>query len=244
MLALDGGAWGGMLGELGTRLPPLRGVVVASAHWETGGETRVTASARPRTIHDFGGFPEPLYALEYPAPGDPALAIEVAGLLTAVGERVEVDPDRGLDHGAWVPLRYLLPKAQVPVVQVSLPRPRDSRRLWEAGRALAPLRDEGILILGSGGLVHNLGRLDWTEASAPQPWALAFEAWLMDRLAAGDVEGAMDWSHAPGASLAVPSTEHLDPLWLALGAGRDTPVRTLFEGWQLGCLSLRSLAFG
>ena len=244
MLALEGGAWGRQLRALGAALPPLRGVVVCSAHWETAAGFRVTASTRPPILHDFGGFPEPLYALDYPATGDPALAERVAGLLAATGAEVALDPDRGLDHGTWVPLRYLLPEARVPVVQVSLPRSRAPRRLWAAGQALASLREQSILILGSGGLVHNLSRLDWTEASGPQPWALAFEGWLMDRLSEGDLAGAMDWTRAPGAALAVPSTEHLDPLWLALGAAAGAPLRSIFEGWQLGSLSLRSLAFG
>lgn len=244
MLALEGGAWGRRLASLGEVLRDLRGVVVCSAHWETPGAFRVTGSDRPRTIHDFGGFPGALYALEYPAPGDPALAARVAERLAEAGEAVAVDSDRGLDHGAWVPLRYLFPEARVPVIQLSLPHPRTPQRLWAAGRALAPLRDEGILILGSGGLVHNLDRLDWAGSTGPQPWAEAFEGWILDRLASADPTDALDWGGAPGAALAVPSSEHLDPLWLALGAaGSGASVRTLFQGWQLGSLSLRSLAF-
>lgn len=244
MLALEGGAWGARLTALAAGLRLIRGVVVCSAHWETPEGFRITTGARPRTPHDFGGFPEELYGLQYPAPGDPALAARVQDLLAGAGEAVRPDPDRGLDHGAWVPLRYLLPEAQVPVVQLSLPRPRDPRRLWTAGQALAPLREEGILVLGSGGLVHNLGRLDWSGASDPQPWAEAFEGWLLERLASDRPETAMDWADAPGAAESVPSTEHLDPLWLALGAGRGAAVQTVFKGWELGSLSLRCLAFG
>ena len=244
MLAIEGGAWGGWLTSLPGSLPPVRGVVVCSAHWETSGGFRVTTGARPRTIHDFGGFPEALYGLQYPAPGDPALAARVADLLAQAGEAVGPDPERGLDHGAWVPLRHLFPEARVPVVQLSLPRPREPRQLWAAGRALAPLREDGILILGSGGLVHNLGRLDWDGGSGPQPWAEAFEGWLVERLVSEHPESAMDWAGAPGAAQSVPTTEHLDPLWLALGAGTGGRIRTVFEGWQLGSLSLRCLAFG
>ncbi|MDE3034236.1 MAG: dioxygenase, partial [Acidobacteriota bacterium] len=188
--------------------------------------------------------PEPLYGLRYPAPGSPDLASRVVSLLGDAGFEAAVDADRGLDHGVWVPLLHLLPEARVPVVPLSLPRLRAAGSLWQAGRALAPLREEGVLILGSGGLVHNLGRLDWTGATGPQPWAVAFEGWILDRLASTDPAGALDWSGAPGAALAVPSSEHLDPLWLALGAaGSGASVRTLFKGWQLGSLSLRSLAF-
>jgi 4,5-DOPA dioxygenase extradiol len=244
MLAIEGGAWGAWLSSLSGSLPALRGVVVCSAHWETPGGFQITTGAHPRTIHDFGGFPEALYGLQYPAPGDPGLAARVVDLLEQAGEVVRPDPDRGFDHGAWVPLRHLLPEAQVPVVQLSLPRPRDPRRLWAAGRALTPLREEGILILGSGGLVHNLGRLDWSGGSGPQPWAEAFEDWLLERFASDRPESAMDWAGAPGATEAVPSTEHLDPLWLAMGAGKGGAPRTVFEGWQLGSLSLRCLAFG
>lgn len=244
MLAIEGGAWGAWLSSLSGSLPALRGVVVCSAHWETPGGFRITTGAHPRTIHDFGGFPEALYGLQYPAPGDPGLAARVVDLLEQAGEVVRPDPDRGFDHGAWVPLRHLLPEAQVPVVQLSLPRPRDPRRLWAAGRALTPLREEGILVLGSGGLVHNLGRLDWSGGSGPQPWAEAFEDWLLERFASDRPESAMDWAGAPGATEAVPSTEHLDPLWLALGAGGGAAVQTVFKGWELGSLSLRCLTFG
>jgi 4,5-DOPA dioxygenase extradiol len=244
MLAIEGGAWGAWLASLPGGLPPVRGVVVCSAHWETPGGFRVTTGAHPRTIHDFGGFPEVLYGLQYPAPGDPALAVRVAELLGQAGEVVQSDQERGFDHGAWVPLRHLFPEARVPVIQLSLPRPRDPRRLWAAGRALAPLREEGVLILGSGGLVHNLGLVDWAGGGGPQPWAQAFEGWLLERLGSERPETAMDWIQAPGARESVPTTEHLDPLWLALGAGSGGAVRTVFEDWQLGSLSLRCLAFG
>lgn len=244
MLALEGGAWGAWLSALAASFPPVRGVVVCSAHWETSGGFRITTGARPQTLHDFGGFPADLYGLDYPAPGDPALAARVAELLGQAGEPVRPDPDRGFDHGAWVPLRRLFPEARVPVVQLSLPRPRDPRRLWAAGRALAPLREEGVLLIGSGGLVHNLGLLDWGGTTGPQPWAEAFEGWLLERLTSEQPASAMGWAGAPGAALSAPTTEHLDPLWLALGAGDGGRARTVFEGWQLGSLSLRCLAFG
>ncbi len=242
-LALEGAAWGEALTGLGRRLRGVTAILVCSAHWETPGAFRIGSGDRPRTIHDFGGFPEPLYGLQYPAPGDPALALRVQGLLAAAGLPAELDPARGLDHGVWVPLRYLSPGAAVSVVPLSLPRPRDPRLLAEAGRALAPLRREGVLILGSGGLVHNLGRLDWDGGRPVPSWAASFEAWVMDRLD-HDRTAALAWTRAPGAELAVPTSEHLDPLWLALGAAEGDPVRTVFEGWQLGSLSLRCLAFG
>jgi 4,5-DOPA dioxygenase extradiol len=242
-LALEGGAWAEQLARLSLRLPPLKAVLVCSAHWETSGGFRVGAALEPRTIHDFGGFPEALYSLHYPAPGASDLASRVVSLLAEGGFDAAADPGRGLDHGVWVPLLHLLPEARVPVVPLSLPRPREPRSLWAVGRILAPLREEGVLILGSGGLVHNLGQLDWMDASAPEPWAQAFETWMLERLS-GDPAQAMDWVHAPGAATAVPTSEHLDPLWFALGAAGDASAQTLFAGWQFGNLSLRCLSFG
>jgi 4,5-DOPA dioxygenase extradiol len=242
MLALEGGAWGRAVSALGSRLPPLRAVLVCSAHWEAPGSFQLSSAERPGVMHDFGGFPEALYTLDYPAPGSPELAAEAAGLLAGAGLEALLDPLRPLDHGAWVPLRHLLPEAGTPVVQLSLPRPRTPELLLAAGRALAPLRERGVLILGSGGIVHNLRRLDWEGASGPQPWATAFGGWIEDRLAAGDQASLRDWSRAPGAQESVPTSEHLDPLFVALGAS-DAPPERLYDGWQLGSLSLASYVF-
>ncbi|WP_243315112.1 DODA-type extradiol aromatic ring-opening family dioxygenase [Geothrix paludis] len=242
MLALEGGAWGKAVSALGLRLPPLRGILVCSAHWEAAGPMHLSSAKRPGVMHDFGGFPEELYTLDYPAPGSPELAAEAAGLLNTAGLEAELDDHRPLDHGAWVPLRYLAPGAEVPVVQLSLPRPRTPEGLLAAGRALAPLRRSGVLILGSGGVVHNLRRLDWQDASAPQPWGLAFQAWVRGRLEAGDLEALADWRKAPGATESVPTSEHLDPLFVAVGAAGSVP-EPVFEGWQLGSLSLESYLF-
>lgn len=242
MLALEGGAWGEAVADLGRRLPPLRAILVCSAHWEAPGEFRLSSAAQPGIMHDFGGFPEVLYTLDYPAPGLPGLAAEAAGLLQEAGLKAVLDPLRPLDHGAWVPLRYLMPGAGVPVVQLSLPRPRTPELLLAAGRALAPLRERGVLILGSGGIVHNLRRLDWADATGPQPWASQFDRWVRGRLQEGDVDALAGWTKAPGAEPSVPTSEHLDPLFVALGAGGGAPA-TLFEGWQLGSLSLSSYLF-
>lgn len=242
MLALEGGAWGEVVSALGRQLPPLRAILVCSAHWEAPGPFRLSSAESPGVMHDFGGFPEALYALDYPAPGSPGLAAEAAGLLREAGLEAVLDPRRPLDHGAWVPLRYLRPDAHVPVVQLSLPRSRTPELLLAAGRALAPLRRSGVLLLGSGGIVHNLRRLDWAGDSGPRPWAAAFDRWVQERLAAGDEAGLMDWPQAPGAAESVPTSEHLDPLFVALGAAGGPP-EPLFDGWQLGSLSLASYAF-
>ena len=242
MLALDGEAWGKAVSAFGRRLPPLRAILVCSAHWEAPGPLRLSSAAVPGVLHDFGGFPEELYRLDYPAPGSPELAAEAAALLGQAGLEAMLDPQRPLDHGAWVPLRYLFPEAQVPVVQLSLPVPRTPERLLVAGRALAPLRASGVLIIGSGGIVHNLRRLDWEGATGPQPWASAFERRIHDGLLAGDEAALLDWRLAPGAAESVPTSEHLDPLFVALGAAEKAP-EPIYEGWQLGSLSLSSYAF-
>lgn len=242
MLALEGGAWGEAVAAFGRSLPPLRAMLVCSAHWEAAGPFRLSSAQWPGVMHDFGGFPEALYTLDYPAPGSPELAEEAALLLRGAGMEAVLDPQRPLDHGAWVPLRYMRPEADLPVVQLSLPVPRTPKLLLAAGRALAPLRERGVLILGSGGIVHNLRRLDWAGASGPQPWAAQFERWIRERLVTGDERALLDWPQAPGAAESVPTTEHLDPLFVALGAASEVPS-PIFEGWQLGSLSLTSYAF-
>lgn len=242
MLALDGGLWGEAVSALGRRLPPPRAILVCSAHWEAPGPFRLSSAPVPGVMHDFGGFPEALYGLDYPAPGSPELAAEAARLLGTANLEAVLDDRRPLDHGTWVPLRYLRPGADVPVVQLSLPRPRTPELLMAAGRALAPLRDQGVLILGSGGIVHNLGRLDWQGAGEPRPWATAFQGWIHERLTDGDTAALADWRQAPGAAESVPTSEHLDPLFVALGAAGGPP-NPLYDGWQLGSLSLASYAF-
>jgi 4,5-DOPA dioxygenase extradiol len=182
--------------------------------------------------------------MRYPAPGHTALAAQVAGLIRAAGMAVELDPERPFDHGAWVPLRAAFPEARIPVIQVSLPVPRTPRMLFDLGRALGPLRAEGVLLLGSGGIVHNLRLLDWAGAGAPEAWASEFEQWVAASLAEPEAKLFQVAAQAPSYPKAVPTSEHFDPLFFALGAAGTSPVRTLFEGWQLGNLSLRTWAWG
>ncbi len=221
-------------------------VVVVSAHWEAPAPVRVTASLRPETIHDFDGFPPALYKVGYPCPGSPELAARIVGLLTEAGAVCEADVDRGLDHGVWVPLRFLFPEADVPVVAVSLPRPRTPAALAALGRALSPLRDEGVLLVGSGSLVHNLRLIDWDARDAPpSAWAVEFETWIRGRLAVGDEEGLLRYrQEAPHALRAHPTTEHLDPLFFAVGASAGDGCRSLYDGFAFGTLSMGCLAFG
>lgn len=239
--ALEGGAWGEALRRLGASLDPAA-ILVVSAHWETEGAARVTASPQPGVIHDFSGFPEPLYHLDYPSPGNLPLAGRILACLQNAGIDAAPDRERPLDHGAWAPLIHLFPKADRPVLQVSQPLDRTPQRLCDLGRALAPLREEGLLIIGSGGIVHNLRRLEWGSQAPPESWAADFDAWAAGRLAAGDAPALLDWKRqGPEPSLAHPRSEHWDPLFAALGAAEGAKPATVYEGFEHRNLSLRSL---
>lgn len=246
LLALDrDGRYARDLRRFLATLPPPAGLAVVSAHWEEGPVLGVTASAAPELIYDFGGFPEELYRIRYPCPGDPALADAIAALLTAAGLPARTDPARGLDHGAWVPLSLALPEARVPVVQISLPRGASPALLLRMGAALGPLRDRGVLVVGTGGAVHNLGRVDLSSEDAPvMDWAAEFDAWLAGRLAARAFADVLRYrSLAPHAHLAAPTPEHFDPLLMVLGAARESErVEWVHEGFQYGSLSMRSFA--
>ena len=243
--ALDDDAYTRALGGWARGRPRPRAIVVVSAHAEARGPVRVNAGREPALIYDFYGFSALLYDLRYPAPGAPDLAREVAEAFAGAGLEPVVDAQRGWDHGVWVPLRLLYPAADVPVVEVSLAVPRTPDRLLAMGRALAPLRERGVLLFGSGGIVHNLHRLRWDDAGGPpEPWAAAFGAWVDERLEARDLAALLDYaSRAPHADLAVPTSEHFDPLFFVLGArdGRDE-VESVYEGFRYGTLSLRSFA--
>jgi 4,5-DOPA dioxygenase extradiol len=248
MLALDAcGEYGRALRRFAASLPPLRAIVIVSAHWEAPAPIRITAAERPGQIYDFGGFPPALYEVRYPARGAPDVAAEIGSLLEAAGMPAALEPRRGLDHGVWVPLRLGFPRADVPVVEVSMPRPRTPEDLLRVGRSLRPLRDRGVLLVGSGGLVHNLRYARLGDERAPvDPWARAFDEWARDRIERRDEKELVAYRKlAPEADLAVPTPEHLDPLFVVLGAaGEGDRAHTVFEGFQHGNLSLRSVAFG
>ncbi|MDR2306693.1 MAG: dioxygenase [Paucimonas sp.] len=232
MLALQPGASGPALAGLARALPRPKAIVVVSAHWESR-ELLVTANAQPRTWHDFGGFPPALYAVQYPAPGEPGLARRIAGLLGA-----QLDEQRPFDHGAWVPLSLMYPAADIPVVQVSLPSQSGPALQLEVGAALATLRQEGILLIGSGSITHNLGELDWhAGADSIEPWALAFRDWVVERLQADDRAALLDYrQQAPYAVRNHPSDEHLLPLFFAMGAGERIGI--VHQGFTLGALGM------
>ncbi|WP_438764307.1 DODA-type extradiol aromatic ring-opening family dioxygenase [Kushneria sp. TE3] len=207
-------AWRALAGHLER---PAR-IVVVSAHW-SGFPVRLTGSQQPATIHDFGGFPEPLYALEYPAPGDPRLARDVACTLSAAGLQACVDPERGLDHGMWVPLRHLYPDADIPVVGVSISVRHDTDWHYRMGRELAQSLDDDTLLICSGSITHNLSdtRGDRHDVAG---YVDAFQTWISQHMASRDDATMLDYRRrAPHAERAHPGDEHLLPLFVALGAG-------------------------
>jgi 4,5-DOPA dioxygenase extradiol len=243
MFALRPGELGPRLRALGAQLPEPAAVLVVSPHWQTDG-LRITTAARPATLHDFGGFPAALYGLDYPAPGAPALAAAVARELAAAGHPVAPDPQRGLDHGAWVPLRHLYPDARVPVIQLSMPRTLGAADALQLGAALAPLRAQGILLLGSGSLTHNLD--EFRRPVAEPGYVARFADWIAGALTGRDRAALLDYrERAPQARRAHPSEEHLLPLFVAFGAsGAQEPLRRLAGGIADGVLSMDSFAWG
>ena len=242
----DAHPWSKALEALGPRLGTPKAALVISAHWQEPSALVASAAHHPETIHDFGGFAEELYAIRYPAAGAPALAADVSARLRKAGIATAVDEQRGLDHGAWVPMRRLFPKAHVPTLQLSLPYPATARELFRVGEALSPLRDEGVLILASGGATHNLRRLRWGQPSAAvEGYAAEFDAWLWDAVQRGDRAALENWQAAPSARAAHPSSEHLEPLFVALGAARPgEQAETIHHSFSLGALSLRSFRLG
>ena len=230
----------------GRSLHKPRALLVLSAHWQRAGAATGCTEPVP-LIYDFHGFPPPLYELDYPAPGAPWLAGRVRDLLGDAGFECAEEPRRGLDHGVWVPLLHLFPEADVPVLQLALPHPVAPRALHALGRALAPLRHEGVMLAGSGVLVHNLRTVDFSERSAPPDWALAFDDWCADALRAADHEALIEHRRAgPGFTMAHPTDEHFLPLLFAAGAAGDDAGRVSFPvtGFEYGSLSRRSVQFG
>ncbi len=226
---------------MGDQLPRPKTILCVSAHWETE-EPTVSAAPRPATIHDFYGFPEALYRLRYAAPGAPDLAHRVAELIASAGSRCDVDRDRGLDHGAWNPLMLIYPHADIPVTQLSIQSSLDPAHHAAIGRALRPLREEGVLILASGGAVHNLRQFQ-VDRERPAPWAVSFDAWLADRIAAGDEQALIAYRETrPEARLAHPRDEHFMPLFVALGAGGGKG-RALHLSFAHGSLSMAAFAW-
>lgn len=241
MFAIEPGQSGPRLAGLGARLGDARAILVVSPHWQTR-DVRVSVSATPATIHDFGGFPEELYRLRYPATGSPAFARKAATLLAKAGFRVR-EEDRGLDHGAWVPLLHLRRQADIPVFQVSLPHDLDAVRALHLGAALRPLRDEGVVIVGSGSMTHNLR--EFFRGADDGAYAAEFAAWVREKVSERDTEALVNYrALAPHAERAHPTEEHFLPLLVAVGAGGYDEPLELIDGAVDGVLSMDSYAWG
>ena len=225
----------------GVALPRPRAVLMISAHWETR-PLMLGATGTQPLIYDFYGFPESYYQLSYPAPGAPELARRVGELLQEAGVSYGERPERGWDHGVWIPMLGLYPEADVPLLQISLPS-QDPAALMQLGATLAPLREEGVLIITSGLLTHNLRQ--WTPDGVVAPWARAFDEWLAERLLARDWSALCDWSSAPGARESVPTADHLVPLFVAMGASQPGEALSFpVTGFEFGSFSHRSVQFG
>ena len=237
-LVLETSAGRDFLAGLGRRLGRPSAILAVSAHWTTRGPA-VSGAAAPETIHDFYGFPDALYRMRYAAPGAPALAQRVAALTGAA-----IDPSQGLDHGAWVPLMLMYPEADIPVAQLSVMPHRSAADHIALGRQLESLRRDGVLILASGGAVHNLREFRFGGTGAA-PWATSFADWLDATLAAGDTESLGDWLTAsPDARRAHPSDEHFLPLPVALGAAGPAPkAERLHAGFEHGSLGMHAYSF-
>ena len=237
--ALEPGRAGAQLRELGRRLPRPEAIAMVSAHWQAH-DLRVGSSALPDTVHDFGGFPAPLYALRYPAPGHPPWARRVVQRLQQAGWPAREDAQRGLDHGAWVPLLHLYPQAELPVFQIALPLALDEAGALRLGAALAPLAEEGLLLIGSGSLTHNLREVRFGDPNAA-PYVTRFADWVGERLRAGQAP----WlDAAPEGRRAHPSDEHYLPLLVAAGAAAPgARVEELDGGVEHGVLAMRSYVF-
>ena len=240
---LDDAGWVRELATWSGALPRPRSILMLSAHWEERPAT-IGATRTVPLIYDFYGFPTRYYEQTYAAPGAPELAQRIRKVLNGQHAMAE-DPERGLDHGAYVPLVAMYPEANVPVLQMSLPS-EDPGELFALGRALRPLRDEGVLIVGSGFITHNLRTVDWSGESAAPGWAAEFDAWTKDALERKDADALLDYRQkGPGVRIALPTREHFVPLLVALGAAHENDsVQFPIDGFWLGSLTRRSVQFG
>ena len=242
MLALQPGASGPALTRLAAELPRPQAILVVSAHWESD-ELLVGSAEHPATWHDFGGLPTELYAVQYPAPGAPALATQAAQLLASAGLKARQDQQRPRDHGVWVPLSLMYPEADIPVIQLSLPSRHGPALQERVGRALRSLREQNVLLIGSGSITHNLGELDWRAGpEVIEPWAGEFRDWMVEKLENGDSAALLDYrTQAPHARRSHPSDEHLLPLYFARGAGDAFHVE--HSGFTYGALGMDIYSF-
>jgi len=232
------------LSDLGKKLPRPEAILAISAHWMTRG-TWVTHMANPKTIHDFGGFPQALFDIRYPAPGSPALAEKIRALIPEPQILLD-DGEWGLDHGTWSLLKHLYPAADIPVVQLSLDLSRSPEFHFELGKKLRSLRDDGVMIIGSGNIVHNLRVISWDEHAKPFAWSVAFDAWVKTCLDQRDFKSLVfDATKTEAGKLSIPTPEHYLPLLYILGAANDDDAIThVIEGIQNASISMRSVQCG
>lgn len=241
-LPIRTGATQDFLRQLPQTMPTPEAILVISAHWLTAQPT-VTYAAQPKTIYDFGGFPQALYDLSYPAPGAPELGDRLVAALSEAGFPAQTHPTRGFDHGAWTPLILAYPEATIPVVQLSLQPHQPPEHHYRLGQALAPLRHQGVLIMGSGAATHNLGAFGAGYEALPPVWATAFDDWLAQAISQNDVQRLLDYRQlAPYAAQNHPTEEHLLPLFVALGAGGKG--RQIHHGFTYGAFSMAAYEFG
>lgn len=247
MNALETNKYSSAWSEFGAARPRPKAILCVSAHWFTRG-TGVTAMTSPRTIHDFGGFPPELFALQYPAPGAPDLAnrvVELAGVASARRPGIEVSLDQkwGLDHGTWSVLVHVAPSADVPVVQLSIDATRPASWHWDLAERLAPLRDEGVMIVGSGNITHNFGELDVASTSVAD-WAIEFDEHIWAAVQSGDRAAIVEYESHPLGRRAAPTPDHFLPLvYIAALRRPGDVVSSIVEGIDLGSFSMRSFAF-
>jgi 4,5-DOPA dioxygenase extradiol len=223
------------LSKLGRELPLPKAILIMSGHWETRGPLGVSSAKKPGVIHDYSGFPKEYYSLNYPCPGDPALAEEIVKILSVNSIDAKSDSKRSLDHGAWVPLSRLYPKANIPVVQLSVPR-EEPQKIYEIGRVLSVFREQQVLLVGAGALSHNLRlALVNQKNDPPDEWVISFNAWIQDKLEKGMVEELFNYRKlAPSANLAAPTPEHFDPLFFMLGVASGDRLQTIHQSIRYG----------
>jgi 4,5-DOPA dioxygenase extradiol len=240
-MLLDDQLWTSQLKEIAGRIERPSAILIVSAHWESAPITLSNPTANTPLVYDFSGFDRKFYEMTYNSPDATALAAKVAALMPKTESIAQ--SDRGLDHGAWVPLRVMYPGADIPVLQMSMPT-SDPGKLMEIGKRLQPLRDEGVLIIGSGFMTHGLRYLrDWTPNALAPSWSSEFDSWAAEALSRGDVDALASYKDlAPGVSYAHPTVEHFTPLFISLGAATDTSAapETLIDGYFMG-LSKRSI---
>ena len=246
MLALSEGPAHQFLSTVGQHIERPRAILVVSAHWESVGGPTISITSQPETIHDFGGFPDELYHIEYPAPGVPEIAAQAVNLLSANGFTVKTDAYRGLDHGAWVPLSLIYPKADIPVFQISLINGAGPETHYRLGLSLQPLRNQGVLIIGSGSLTHNLREaMSYQLGDATPDWVTDFDHWVENTLGGGHIEALLAYRKtAPFAQKNHPTEEHFLPIFVALGAvGEHFSAVHAHTSYTYGAISMSAYSF-